>query len=553
VALALVFAGIVWVLPRTNVAPMALQLCIYSAGLFVSCMVCHGEVYRLRPEPRHLTAFYLAISVGGALGGVFVALIAPLIFSDYFELHWGLALCGGLLFALWLRPGASRPAWWLRPAWACMAAGLLCFGAALWHHENASRASRVARSRNFYGVLTLLKEEPKSSALGHLKLMHGTILHGVQLVGPSVAATPTAYYSEDSGIGLAFKALPPNSRRVGLVGLGVGTVAAYAREGDYFRFYEINPEVARLAAATFTFLTNCQGRADVVLGDGRLSLEKEPAQEFDLMVLDAFSSDAIPVHLLTSEAFDVYERHIKTNGIIAVHLSNRHLELEPVLAELASRRCLQAVVIDHAAQGDKWWVGPSAWMLLSRRDGFPALLRDSARPARPGSKKLSPWTDDFASLYHVLRWKAVPQMGPGPAQKEMALAFSLSEKGDMPGAIACYSRALELDPTSPSALNNAAWLLATSAEPGLRNGAEAVRLAEKACRLTNHGHTMLVGTLAAAYAEAGRFAEAISTAQKACALASQSGDQALLARNTELLELYRLGKPYFEPHARGQK
>ena len=551
-ALGAALGGVGWVLFQQNQAIGG-----FVAALFVSCMVCHGELYRLKPDPRHLTGYYLMIAAGGALGGLFVAVVAPLIFTDYFELHWGLLLCGLLFLVVCLRnrrpsPLDSRPSalsklrW---PARALWAVGVAALGIALWTQAHRFANVTVSRLRNFYGVLTLSKHYTSEAHTPYFQLTHGRTEHGLQFLDPVRAAWPTAYYSEGSGVGRALSALPAGSRRIGLVGLGAGTLAAYGLAGDYLRFYEINPDVVQLANSPFTYLAHCKGKLDVVLGDARLSLEREPPQNFDLLVLDAFNSDAIPVHLLTEEAFAVYERHIKTNGIIAFHISNGQLNLEPVVLNLARRFNYEAATIEYNPPRDQWWNQLSTWALLSRNDGLinsPAI-RESTRPAQADIGTVPLWTDDFASLFQIIRWGATPIVRARPAEVEAEAAASLSGRGDFTGAIARYRRALEIDPYLVEALNNLAWLLATCPEASVRNGAEAVQLAERACQITEYRRTIFVGTLGAAYAEAGRFPDAVATAQKACELATIFKEEPLLAKNRELLEHYRAGQPYHEP------
>jgi len=589
VALAVALGGICWVLFQPNQ-----PIDRFAVVLFICCMVCHGELYRLKPDPRHLTAYYLMIAAGGALGGLFVAVIAPLIFSGYYELHWGLLLCAVLFLVVCLkslrpsalplnlgspascrgfslspsegeRAGVRGPSWgsgaqrasdgravlsWLpRAACGLWAVGVVALGVALWMRAHQFRSVELCRARNFYGVLTVYQRD--SSKTQYRQLVHGNVQHGLQILDPVAAAWPTTYYNERSGVGLALSALPAGSRRIGLVGLGIGTLAAYGQAGDYLRFYEINPDVVRLANSPFTYLPHCQGKVEVVLGDARLSLEREPPQNFDLLVLDAFSSDAIPVHLLTEEAFAVYQRHLKANGTIAVHITNGHLNLEPVVANLARRFQYASALIEYQPPRDQWWNYRSVWLLLSHN---PALLdspalRAAARPAPPDAGTVPLWTDDFASLFQILQRSVAPPPEPPLKEAEDELAAKLWAGGDFAGAMACYRRALELDPGLLEALNNLAWLRAACPDAALRNGAEAVQLAETACRLTEYHRTTLVGTLAAAYAEAGRFPEAVATAQKACELAAIFHDDALLARNRELLERYRAGQPYHEPAA----
>jgi len=471
-ALILALAGICWeVLFAGTDEPIAKQLGLYLGGLFVCCMVCHGEVYRLRPEPSHLTGYYLMIALGGALGGAFVGAAAPLLFNDYYELHCGLLLCGLLMLAIcaqdrtagsrrewpWLAAALCLAAWggldwsltdlarektisrgpfiglrigiwaglgllaafWLaRKKWrdyeqcrvlTCLwlALGMLALGATLWLQTDGIGGDKVQVSRNFYGVLTLFEHQKESPNEHHFLLQHGRTTHGMQFADAMQAAWPTAYYTRRSGVGLAMGALPEGPRRIGLVGLGAGTLTAYGRTGDYLRIYEINPEVLRLAASPFTYLSNCPARIEIALGDARLSMEREPPQKFDLLALDAFSSDAVPVHLLTKEAFAVYERHLNTNGIIAVHISNHHLDLQPVIANLARHLQYQMVLIDHAPEQtkDEWWDYRSTWALLSRSQERlnAAPIRIAATAPRTNLVHIPLWTDDFASLLQILK------------------------------------------------------------------------------------------------------------------------------------------------------
>jgi tetratricopeptide (TPR) repeat protein len=287
---------------------------------------------------------------------------------------------------------------------------------------------------------------------------------------------------------------------------------------------------------------------DVVFGDARLSLEREPPQNFDLLVLDAFNSDAIPVHLVTEEAFVLYERHLKTNGIIAIHISSAHLNLEPVVLNLARRFNYEAAIIEYNPPRDQWWNQLSTWALLSRNGELinSPTIRENTRPAQADTGTVPLWTDDFASLFQIIRWGATPVVGARPAEAEAEVAAKLSGQGDFTGAIARYRRALEIDPYLVEALNNLAWLLATCPEASMRNGPEAVQLAERACQITEYRRTIFVGTLGAAYAEAGRFPEAVTTAQKAGEMAWIFKEEPLLVKNRELLELFQAWQPYHE-------
>jgi len=479
-ALAVVAAlgGVCWMLFQKVSTPLRLQLGVYLAGLFVCCMVCHGELYRLRPDPRRLTGFYLMIAAGGALGGLFVAVVAPLVFNDYFELHWGLLFCGGLFLAICLRErtGGNLGEWrWLgggltllifvgldralalqakhpvaltaghilalrigmwgllllvTAMWVAsgrfqkfqlwralvciwLAAGLVVLGVTL--KAQASRAGRsaISQSRNFYGTLKVCEYRRNDPEGRYYLLQHGRITHGLQFTAPERAAWPTTYYAEGSGVALAAQALPAGPRRIGVVGLGVGTIAAHGRAGDTVRVYEINPAVQRLATSRFTFLSNCLAKVEIAMGDARLSLEREPSQNFDLLALDAFSSDAIPVHLLTKEAFELYGRHLKTNGVIAVHVSNRYLNLEPIVASLARHFGYRLALVNYEEDTEDdveedeghWWAYASTWMLLTHDTALlesPALRKAASAPGT-NAPAIPLWTDDFASVFQVLR------------------------------------------------------------------------------------------------------------------------------------------------------
>ena len=246
------------------------------------------------------------------------------------------------------------------------------------------------------------KEEPNGH---HFLLQHGRITHGLQFVDPQLQDWPTTYYGPDSGIGLAFKLFGEGPRRIGIVGLGTGTLAAYARPGDYLQFYEINPQVLSLAKTRFTYLNRCRGEYAVTIGDARLSLEKQPSQNFDLLALDAFNSDSIPIHLLTEEAFELYLRHLKPNGVIVVHTSNHFLDLELVVRGLARHLHLQCAVIDHEANQQQWWIYSSTWILLSR-DAHTLdnpVICSAAKSQSSQTRDIRVWTDDFSSLLPILR------------------------------------------------------------------------------------------------------------------------------------------------------
>lgn len=474
-------AAVAWALFKGVEVSIAKQVAIHCGALFISCMVCHGELYRLRPHPRYLTGYYLAISCGGALGGLMVAVVAPHVFNGYEELNWALVLSLFLLFAIsfgersldemewfafamlclvlaivaadrmmawaitwWQLNHKAFPALaWLAPKWkhldqlhwapgACLAmiaifghfkgffndarlcrrlvcvalAGAIVAAIFTFSKPSSSGGTIVESARNFYGVFAVREYGAGKPDSRYLLLEHGRITHGLQFTGPAMADQPTTYYMERSGINIALRNLPrQTNRHVGIVGLGTGTLASLGREGDRFRFYEINPEVCRIATNMFTCLSLGKAKSDIVLGDARLSLEREPDQGFDALVLDAFSSDAIPTHLLTKEAFEIYLRHIRADGIIAVHISNRFLNLRPVLANIASHfKFHSATIITEEEEDLEWWDYESTWVLLTRHEPFVKLpaIRSAASEPESNMPHIPLWTDDWASLLPII-------------------------------------------------------------------------------------------------------------------------------------------------------
>ena len=407
VALLLAMGGLVALIYKDVYADLGWQVFGYSGGLFVCCMVCHGELVRLRPAPSRLTAFYLMISAGGALGGVLVTLVAPRVFPDYFELHLGLLACLVLAaVAYWHNGGRRWPGlgWKLYPLAALSLAAPAALVVALWSPVADGLTGVDEIARNFYGVLRVTTYDEDEPDLTYTSLQHGRISHGCQFAAEHQRHLATTYYGAESGVGLALRELQSVSAiRVGVVGLGVGTLATYAEEGDHFTFYEINPEVVRLARSRFTFLGDCRAPVEIVPGDARLSLERQLPQGYHLLAVDAFNSDAIPVHLLTREAFALYLRHLRPEGVLAVHTSNRHLDLLPVVRAHAEHFGMVVAVID-SDEDDLDKIDLATWVLLSR-DGsliergaiFDAAELDEEPPLRR-----CPWTDDFSNLFEVL-------------------------------------------------------------------------------------------------------------------------------------------------------
>ena len=374
---------------------LQLQIAVFCVGLFLACMFCHGELVRLKPAPAHLTRFYLMISLGGAIGSALIGIVAPLVLPAYFELAGGLVIAAS--FLLW--QVRRQP---IVFAALAVVAVLTTIGCSIWSVREFYDGTIVSK-RNFYGVLRV--QEWSRDTVNHRRsLIHGTIMHGTQYMEPDFRRRPTTYYTGTSGIGLLLDAMHPTVRslKVGVIGLGTGTLAYYGAKGDVYRFYDINPEVMRIAQKEFTYLQDSDATIELALGDARLSLEREPSQQFDVLVIDAFSSDAIPVHLITTEAVSVYLKHMKPGGVIAFHVTNRYLNLVPVVAGLAEAHKLYMVHI--ADNGEVSLASRSDWLLLSdRRESlaYPALTE--AATSVEVRKDWRLWTDDYNNLVQVLK------------------------------------------------------------------------------------------------------------------------------------------------------
>lgn len=371
------------------------QMAVFGAGLYGVCMFCHGELARLRPGPRHLTLFYLVVSLGGVVGGVLVGIVAPLTLPGYLELE--VALVFVALLALYLN--LDRP----KPIVAMFAAVSLFATGALAYRVDGLRSDTLLIERNFYGVVRV--KEGQSDAADpesrYRTLVHGAILHGEQYLGDKYRRSATSYYKTTSGIGKTLLALHGQDIRVGVIGLGIGTLAAYGDKGDVYRFYDINPAVARIAREQFTYLADSEATTEVVLGDARLSLERETPQAFDVLAVDAFSGDSIPVHLITDEAVGVYLRHMKPEGVIAFHTSNRFLDLKPVLLAIAEKHGLAFAYVNETAEDG----GTSSdWVLMSR-DKRLLLTPDIAAATEPVVPRPDwrLWTDTYNNILQVWR------------------------------------------------------------------------------------------------------------------------------------------------------
>ncbi|HEY2913699.1 MAG TPA: fused MFS/spermidine synthase, partial [Candidatus Angelobacter sp.] len=371
--------------------PIMISIPLFCLTLFIGAFFCHGELYRRRPAARYLTQYYLLIAAGGALGSMFVGVLAPVVFSGSYEMAWSLVYTAALAAALmW------RQHWAWRFFWPAAAAALLVVVVL---QERADRENAIVQVRSFYGTLRVTDEETEDAGR-YRTLIHGTIQHGTQfMASDELRRLPTTYYSRDSGVGLALdNCCKGRPRRVADIGLGTGTLAAYGEPGDVFRFYEIDPRVEVIAKNVFTYLRESRAKIEIAHGDARLSMEAEPPENYDVIAVDAFSGDAIPVHLLTAEAIKLYERHLAPGGIIAFHISNTYLNLAPVVQEEADHAGLHALLIS-TADNDDTGAFSSDWVLVTANEKFLALPEIADAGAKIDLKPgLRLWTDDYSSL-----------------------------------------------------------------------------------------------------------------------------------------------------------
>ncbi len=378
--------------------PIVISVPFYCITLFITCLFCHGELYRLRPSPRYTTQYYLLIAAGGALGSIFVGVWAPIIFRGSYEMAWALVYTAAVAGAvLW------KEHWCWRLFWPLVTGAMLVV---VVRQVNFYGRDAIVQSRSFYGTLRVLQQTTDEGEM-YRTLVHGTIQHGTQYYGSDDDRTsPTTYYVHDSGIGLALDfCCGDRPRRAGFIGLGAGTLAAYGKRGDVFRFYEIDPEVEVIARNVFTYLRESKAEIEIVHGDARLSMEAEPSQQYDVIAVDAFSGDAIPVHLLTAESIRLYQRHLRPGGILAFHISNNYLDLAPVVEAEAEHAGIPAMMVTSP---DDEYTGAYAadWVLLTTDAKFftQPKVSEAAAPIE-GRSGLRFWTDDYSSLWPVLKWK----------------------------------------------------------------------------------------------------------------------------------------------------
>ncbi len=394
--LLVIVAAMAWALHRENgIMDIKQAIPLNLVGLFVMCMFFHGELADSKPAPRYLTRFYLMVSLGGALGGLAVGLVAAKVFSSYYE--FGLGLVATLLIAAYV----TRLMHPVVPLMVLVVVGFSGFH--VYKFTRLLTRDAIVLERNFYGTLRV-KDVDAGQPGAMRTLVHGVIMHGEQYLSPEKRNQPTSYYGETSGVGRALKALGAASRelRVGVVGLGTGTIAAYGRKGDVYRYYEINPQVVEIARRDFSFLGDSGAKVETVLGDARLTMEREAPQRYDLLAIDAFSSDSIPVHLITREAMAVYLRHMKPDGVIAFHITNRFLRLGPVVKRIADEMGLQVTMVEDDAKDSD--LSSTDWVLVTRSKTLfenPDIAEYTSDVEDiPG---LPVWTDDFNNLYQILK------------------------------------------------------------------------------------------------------------------------------------------------------
>lgn len=420
---------------------------IFCTGLLVVALYCHGLLYSLRPAAGQITRFYFAVSLGGVLGGMTAGIVAPLYFKDYWELPLALAMLTVLVAVIWWRSEAAWLRSWRLPLLVMAAMALMIEKQAAsttlsedkgrqMQDEKAGQGGVIERQRNFYGVLQVLRN-PCGPGVHVYSLMHGAISHGYQYDHPRLRLRPTSYYADMTGVGLVIKGLQEaetrqqgkaQGLRIGGLGMGIGTIAAYGREGDEIHFFEINPEVIRIAtqASPFSYIRDSEAKVEIFEGDARLRLKRERqrvgALKYDLLVLDTFSGDSIPVHCLTEEAVALYLSCMEEGGVIAAHISNRYLDLAPVFAAIKRRFGLEGTIV--ITQGDRKISQDAAWVILTRNKAVleNPELKAVSRDEMETCKRIRLWTDDYSNLLDVLNLSKKIYALPSSSQQESTAA-----------------------------------------------------------------------------------------------------------------------------------
>jgi len=379
--------------------PIGVSVPLFLIGLFITCFFLHGELYARRPGNASLTRFYLVAAAGSAAGTLLVGVIAPLVLRANYDLA-----CTLVVVALIALGATWHDGWGVRMLWiAGVTAAIVVVSNQVRQYDDDA----VSLMRNFYGTLRVRESHLPPQSDTDRQLLNGTIEHGAEWFAPQFRGQPLTYYADNSGLGLAMRlCCGSGSKRVGVIGLGTGTVAVYGKAGDVIRFYEINPLVERLARHWFTFLHDSPAQVDVVLGDARLSLAAETPQQFNVIVIDAFSGDAIPVHLLTREALTLYRRHLQPDGIVAFHVSNQYIDLEPVIAGIARDAGMRAVSV-HSHGDEQNGLYYADWILVTSNQSFLAQpeIVNTAFPT-PLRADVRLWTDNYSSVFPLLKWQS---------------------------------------------------------------------------------------------------------------------------------------------------
>jgi hypothetical protein len=395
--LVVLLAGLGYMLSHVDVSlPLRIGITFFLIEVFVSCLFCHTEAFALRPARNsESTLFYLLFAGGGALGTFLIGIASPLIFSFNYDLAITFLVSALLALAV-----TWRGHWGQRVLWS--AASILMAVLIVFLYIAYRRDTPLAE-RNFYGSLRVRQTLSYPGATVRT-LTNGTIQHGTQIFSPELRDVPTTYYAEDSGVGLALRmCCQGRPRNVGVVGLGVGTIAAYGKPGDRIQFYEINPAVTPIAQNLFTYLRDSAARISIVEGDARTSLAREAPQKFDVLVIDAFTGDAIPLHLLTTQAVALYKKHLVPGGILAFHISNQHVYLEPEIALLAKAGGMTAMRVTNPPNDERGEFS-STWMLLTDNPNFFRVPDVAVRVHKPRvNSSVHLWTDDYSSLLTLLR------------------------------------------------------------------------------------------------------------------------------------------------------
>ena len=396
--LVVLLAALAWWLTKPEGSlPLNLSIGFFLVELFIAGLFSHSEAYALRPSrASESTLFYLLFAAGGALGSFLVGIASPMVFPFNYDLSISFFITAVLaLAATWSDGWPHRFVW----ATSSILMLVLCFMLRTAYHRDTPVAVR-----NFYGSLRVKETVGYPGAAIHV-LTNGTIQHGTQIFTDTLRTTPTTYYARDSGVGLAMEnCCNGRTRNIGVIGLGAGTLAAYGRPGDHITFYEINPAVIPIAQNLFTYIRDSGAHIDIVKGDARTSLAGEVPQHFDVLVVDAFSGDAIPLHLLTTEALALYKKHLAPGGVLAFHISNQHVDLEPEVAQLAKAAGMKAMVVSTPANEERGEF-IATWMLVTENANFfeiPAIFNVALQPSN--TPKVRVWTDDYSSLLPILRW-----------------------------------------------------------------------------------------------------------------------------------------------------